>query len=238
MQTSQTAPISVFPRSFAKLEKSSAGAIDSKKSSTTKSTDIAKQPENASHVTTNKFTELSKSYANEINAAHDTLVSYTAQCAEQVIKVANVARETGILLLSVKERIGHGGFLKWQSENLRFSHDKASQLMTLARSHRDGPITEFGVAVRLLQKASVASGHLALPGREHAQVAKNYDFFSTLTARAMGFMECTNRQLEAEPLEEWPIERLNAVDEQIRPIFELRERIQSVINGRTVEIEE
>lgn len=169
-------------------------------------------------------TELSKTYANQINASYQSLVGAATDVEKAVIHIANAARDVGLLLISAKEQVGHGRWQKWVSENLCFSETKAKRLMRISRAHPD-IISDLGEAKRLLTDGAVASGNLDLPGREHAQTAKLYDFFSAFTRETCGVMDVFNRQIESEPLEDWPEKRRESVKEQLRPIAEVYARL-------------
>ena len=92
------------------------------------------------------------SMSTEIGVVHRTEISTVDKSTEQLTAEINaeyrqaeqlagmsamMLAQAGKKLIEIKERVGHGRFGEWCDNNLDFGHDKAAQMMKLAKKMED-----------------------------------------------------------------------------------------------------
>lgn len=157
-------------------------------------------------------------------AAVESLIRECQRGDGVFVAIANRARESGLLLDTIKAREGHGRWLQWIARQPLLSPDKAQRLISIYKRHKH-EFTDPHEACRFLKDAKVACGHMRLPGREHPQTARFYSFVGTLTKHTMNIQGAINKEIETEPIENWSKDRQFAVLDQLKPLVQLYDKL-------------
>jgi hypothetical protein len=169
--------------------------------------------------------ELSTTLAASINTAHAECMACDDDIRTVVLKKINKARECGIFLMEAKAQCGHGKWLKWVADNLRFGEGMALAYMRFATANPQ-PVEDLDDGIRCLKDAMIASGALSAPSGHGQQQRSAHTWLDRIALAAGAVARLVNEHREKSgDVATWTAEERAAAKAQLDPLVKVWEAL-------------